>query len=134
MIEKSIHHVCIQTNQYEDSLKFYQEALGFQMIQETPNFHQRHYNTWLGSGSFYIELQTGKVGEVLDEFNPNTSGLAHLCFWVSNLDEECERIKQLGYKFKMKDGSEIYRVENGRLCKIIAPEGTIIELRDLLGV
>lgn len=133
MIEKYIHHVCIQTNQYEESLRFYQD-LGFQIIQETPNFHKRRYNTWLGLNSFYIELQTGKIGEVLDEFNPSTQGLAHLCFWVSNLDEEHERIKGLGYMFKMKDGQEIYTVENGRLCKIVAPEGTIIELRDLQGV
>lgn len=134
MSDKYIHHVCIQTNNYEETRQFYQEALGFQTIQETPNFHSRHYNTWLALNSFYIELQTGRVGKELDDFNPNTQGLAHLCFWVSNLDEEHERIKGLGYRFKIKDGQEIYTVENGRLCKIIAPEGTIIELRDLRGV
>jgi len=30
----------------------------------------------------------------------------------------------------MKNGSEVYSVEGGKLFKVIAPEGTIIEVRD----
>lgn len=33
-------------------------------------------------------------------------------------------------KFKKKDGKIIYQVENSKLVKLIAPEGTIIEIRD----
>ena len=36
---KKIHHVCIQTNSYEDSLRFYLDILEFQIIKETPDFH-----------------------------------------------------------------------------------------------
>ena len=40
----------------------------------------------------------------------------------------------MGYQFLLKNNQEIYTVENGSLCKIIAPEGTIIELRDNKGI
>ncbi|SFA71799.1 MULTISPECIES: VOC family protein [unclassified Bacillus (in: firmicutes)] len=129
-----VHHICIQTNQYEESIKFYKNALGFELVQESPDFHGRAYNSWLKLGSFMIELQTGKQEEILEASNSNAEGLVHLCLWVNDLEDEVRRMKELGYDFKLKDGNEIYRVENGSLCKIKAPEGTIIELRDNRGI
>ena len=43
MSKKIIHHVCIQTNSYEESLDFYTRILGFEIVQETKNFHNRDY-------------------------------------------------------------------------------------------
>jgi glyoxylase I family protein len=131
---KFVHHICIQTNDYQKSLEFYTKALGFELVQESPHFHTRDFNSWLKLGDFYIELQTGKVGESLDTVSSNTEGIAHLCLWVEDLAMEVQIIKQLGYDFKLKNDQEIYRVENGNLCKLIAPEGTIIELRDNKGI
>ncbi|MDZ5472342.1 VOC family protein [Bacillus sp. 31A1R] len=129
-----VHHICIQTNHYKDSLTFYTDILGFELIKETPNFHNRYFNTWLKLDSFYIELQTGKVGETLNSANTNTQGAIHFCLWVDDLAKEVQKIKQFGYNFIKKNGEEIYRVEGGHLCKMIAPEGTIIELRDNRGI
>ncbi|MGE8206011.1 VOC family protein [Heyndrickxia sp. NPDC080065] len=126
--------MCIQTNHYEKSLNFYKELLGFELISECPNFHNRNFNSWLRLGEFYIELQTGKAGESLGNLNPNTQGIVHLCLWVEDLVNEVKKFKQLGFGFILKDGQEIYHVENGGLCKLIAPEGTIIELRDNRGI
>ena len=44
---KAMHHVCIQTNSYKESLEFYKNILGFEIVEETKNFHTRDYNTWL---------------------------------------------------------------------------------------
>ncbi|OEH92342.1 VOC family protein [Bacillus solimangrovi] len=129
-----VHHICIQTNNYEQSLNFYRGLLGFELISESANFHNRHYNSWLRMGDFHVELQTGKIGEKLEHLNPNSQGIVHLCLWVENLSYEVEKFKKIGFEFKIKDGQEIYHVENGRLCKLIAPEGTIIELRDNRGI
>ncbi|MHC0035332.1 VOC family protein [Pseudoneobacillus sp. C159] len=134
MTTKYVHHICIQTNHYEESLKFYREILGFELIQESPNFHQRYYNSWLKLGEFYIELQTGKAGENLNSVDPNPQGITHFCIWVDDLVKEVQTIKGLGYHFIPKNGEEIYQVENGSLCKLIAPEGTIVELRDNRGI
>jgi glyoxylase I family protein len=129
-----VHHICIQTNQYEESVHFYQKVLGFELVSEAQNFHNRHYNSWLKLGEFYIELQTGKMEETLTPYEAKSEGIVHLCLWVDNLDQEVERLRQLGVNFFLKNGQELYVVENGSLCKFSAPEGTIIELRDNKGI
>lgn len=42
---KIMHHVCIQTEKYKESLEFYTKILGFELVTETPNFHKRDFNT-----------------------------------------------------------------------------------------
>jgi len=134
MSGKFVHHICIQTNDYKKSLNFYTEVLGFELINENSNFHNRYFNSWLKLSSLYIEIQTGKIGENLPNNNPISQGIVHLCLWVEDLAKEVDKIKKLGYQFLLKNNQEIYTVENGSLCKIIAPEGTIIELRDNKGI
>ena len=129
-----VHHLCIQTNTYLETLKFYTEGLGFKLVQETPNFHGRNFNTWLQLGDFYIELQTGKHDELLSNGNTNSQGLVHFCLWVEDLQTEVSRLSELGAEFLMKNNEFIYHVENGSLCKIKAPEGTIVELRSNKGI
>ena len=131
----TVHHICIQTNEYEKSVKFYTEILGFEIIKETKSFHNRYFNTWLQLDSFMIELQTGKIGEKLDEYNHRSEGIVHFCIYADNIQDEYQRLKKLGFSnFLSKNGEDIYRVENGYLFKITAPEGTIIEIRDTEGI
>lgn len=124
-----IHHICIQTNTYEESKRFYRDILGFKLINETPNFHGRDYNTWLDLNGFMIELQTGK--DVLDKYNKESEGIVHFALYEENIDEFVSKIKDnKDIKFKKKDGQIIYQVEDSKLVKLIAPEGTIVEIRD----
>jgi glyoxylase I family protein len=128
---KAIHHVCIQTEKYHESIDFYTKIMGFTIHKETKNFHNREYNTWLRLNDFYIELQTPKAGENFQDYSTTVSGIVHMCFSVVDVQAEYERIKGLGYNsFKNKKGEEIYFVENGYLFKVKAPEGTEIEIRD----
>ncbi len=128
---KALHHVCIQTENYKESLKFYTEILGFELVSETANFHGRNYNTWLKHGSFMIELQTAKQGEPLIRFDRNAAGIAHMCFLVDDVNQEMDRLSKLGFRnFMVKNGAILYKVEKGYLFKIKAPEGTILEFRD----
>lgn len=128
---RQIHHVCIQTNHYEDSLSFYTKILNFKLVKESAGFHGRDYNTWLEQDGFMIELQTNKQSETLSEASQHSKGLTHLCFLVDDVKEEVERILALNYtNFKFKDGKALYEVEGSYLSKVIAPEGTIIEFRD----
>lgn len=134
MTKNYVHHLCIQTNTYLESLEFYTKALRFEIVEVSANFHGREFNTWLRLGAFYIELQTGKQGEELAVANTNSEGLVHFCLWVENLQQEVERLKALNTQFVLKNGEVIYHVENGYLCKLKAPEGTIVELRDNKGI
>ena len=128
---KSLHHICIQTMKYEESLKFYSEIMGFKVIKETAGFHGRDYNTWLELGGTMIELQTQKKGQPLNDWSSLNEGPVHFCFLVEDIEEAYREIKGKGYKdFKVKNGEVVYKVENGYLFKVKAPEGTEIEIRD----
>ena len=116
---------------YNESLEFYTKILGFEIMQETKDFHNRDFNTWLKLGEFMIELQTGKKEENLYSWSEANEGIVHMCFLVENVQEEFNRIRELGYnKFKIKNGEMIYKVKNWCLFKVKAPEGTEIEMRD----
>lgn len=126
------HHICIQTNCYDDSLAFYKDILGFKVAKETPNFHNRHFNTWLKAPDFWIELQTEKKGERLLTLQSNTMGLVHFALAVDSVEAAYEYLQTKGYThFKKKEGKEVYEVEGGKLFKVIAPEGTVIEVKEV---
>ena len=128
---KMIHHICIQTEIYAESLDFYTRILGFEVVNETQNFHGRDFNTWLSFGNFKIELQTPKAGERFNKWSSLNAGPVHMAFMVENVEEEYERIKSLGYNdFKLKNGEAVYKVLGESLIKIKSPEGTEIEMRD----
>lgn len=134
-MSKYLHHVCIQTNDYRESLEFYLNVLQFNLEKESPNFHGREYNTWLSLGNFMIEMQTPKYDETFQKFSKSSEGIVHMCFYVEDIDSEYERIKSTGWnQFILKDGEVIYSVENGKLFKMLAPEGSIIEMRDNKGI
>lgn len=124
-----VHHVCIETSKYDESIFFYTKVLNFSLKKETPNFHGRDYNSWLKLDGFYIELQTPKNKERKESI-PNDKGLVHICFFVEDIFKELERIKLIYNNFKLKNNEILYNVEGGNLFKLIAPEGTIIEIRD----
>lgn len=129
----AIHHVCVQTENYEESLDFYTRILGFEMINETPDFHGKAYNTWLKLNDFLIELQTPKKGEKFNKWSSRNAGPVHMAFMCDNVEEEYKRIRSLGYNdFKEKDGQFLYQVLGKTIFKINAPEGTQIEIRDTL--
>lgn len=128
-MQKFIHHLCIQTNHYQASLTFY-ELLGFIKVKETTDFHGRDYNTWLQLGESYIELQTGK--KELGTYQKEAEGIPHFCLYTDELDQLLEELVAANVPFLEKHGGKIYTVENGRLFKVKAPEGTIVEFRDTI--
>ncbi|MBF4691992.1 VOC family protein [Fusibacter ferrireducens] len=130
-----MHHICIQTDCYEASKQFYMTILGFKLIQETPNFHMRAFNSWLELSGVMIELQTHKIGEALSDYNKNSKGIVHFALSTEDIDSEYHRIKKLGFdRFQKKEGQDIYEVKGGKLFKIKAPEGTIVEIRSNSGL
>lgn len=130
-MQLTIHHICIQTDCYEASLDFYRDILGFKLIKESPDFHGRYYNSWLQLDDFLIELQTGKGGEELSSVSTKSNGIVHVCFYVDDMHKAYESIVEKGYtSFRLKNGEAIYTVEDGKLFKVVAPEGTIIEFRN----
>ncbi|MEA5051803.1 MAG: VOC family protein [Oscillospiraceae bacterium] len=129
-----LHHLCIETDCYARSLAFYEQALGMALVEETPGFHGREYNTWLRGDGFFIELQTPRRGESLARPEGERAGIAHFCVYADDLDAACAALRRAGARFLQKGGADIYEVNGGRLFKVEAPEGTVIEFRDKEGV
>jgi len=128
---KSIHHICIETDRYSESIIFYCFFLGFKIIEETKDFHEREFNTWLKKENIIIELQTPKSGESSVVCSQVQTGIVHVCFIVENLPEAINELIGKGLTSFRKKGNEIiYEVKGGSLAKIISPEGTVIELRE----
>jgi glyoxylase I family protein len=128
---KSIHHICIETDRYSESIDFYCSLLGFIVIEETRDFHGRDFNTWLKKENIIIELQTPKSG--VSDFSGSTAdtGIVHVCFIVESLPQAIDQLIEKGFdSFRRKGGEIIYNVKGGALAKITAPEGTVIELRE----
>jgi glyoxylase I family protein len=126
-----LHHICIQTNCYEDSKEFYIEYLGFHLINETKDFHEREYNTWFELGDIKIELQTNKKNQTLVKPSKDETGVSHICFIVKNIDETLQKLENNNkIIFVRKDNKIIYEVLGTSLFKVYAPEGTLIEFRD----
>ena len=112
-----------------DKMKVYTLDEAVKLVKETTNFHGRDYNTWLDLNGFLIELQTGK--EYLEKYNKDSEGIVHFALYEENIEEFVSKIKNLeNIKFKKKQDDIIYQVENSKLVKLIAPEGTIVEIRD----
>lgn len=129
---KSLHHVCIQTDNFDESLNFYRDVLGFNLLKQTTNFHSRAFIAWLERAGLLIELQTGKFGRQMNKWDSNNQGPVHLGFLVDNVTEEFKALKASGFGRFKKDssGNELYEVNGSSLFKMRAPEGTEIEIRD----
>ena len=134
MKKSFLHHICIQTNQYEQSLQFYCKMLDMEIIEETPDFHGREYNTWIKNDSLCIELQTPKKEQQFDNIDDEHTGVSHICLWVNDIHQIYYELREKGAQSFIKHGAnDIYEINGGKLFKLKAPEGTIIEFRNKLG-
>lgn len=128
---KGIHHFCIQTSTYKETLHFYTEILDFELVKEDIYVPKRAYKAWLKSGDLLIEILTPKCSKPFKDYNKLNHGIAHFSLLVDDAHEELQRFKEKGFRiFKPKHGEIIYKIKGGYQFKLLAPEGTEIEVRD----
>lgn len=131
MNKLAFHHICIQSSTYKESLAFYTDILGFELIKEDPYIAKRAIKAWLKWDSFYIELSTPKCSKPFTDYNYLSHGVTHLAFQVEDATLAYDEVIAKGYDhFKSKHGQSIYSIKGGHQFKLIAPEGTEIEIRD----
>jgi glyoxylase I family protein len=134
----SLHHICIQSADIAASLDFYVRVLGFEVLKESKGFHDRAYNGWLripgrttGEGMM-IELQSAKTGRPIQAWSADQGGPVHFALLVENIEQAYASICAAPWTaFKRKNGEALYDVEGSLLFKVLAPEGTEIEIRDV---
>jgi lactoylglutathione lyase len=129
----SLKHVAITVKNLEETIKFYSDFFGFELvkIKSKPEL-----------GITYAQLKAGKVSleiiaplreaSIREEFKNiaaalSRKGLNHLAITVKNLKETCEKFKSQGVSFLFKPKLS---GENLKMTFILDPEGNLIELAE----
>ena len=140
----AIRHVGLVVTDIKKSLKFWCETMGFvvsrQMEEAGP-----HIDAMMGLKN--VRVTTAKLsapdGNLLEllcfhshpdkgqwEGSPYSTGLTHIALTVSDLDETCRRLKEVGVKFPAEpqaspDG-------NAKVIYATGPEGILLELVEVI--
>lgn len=127
---ESFHHFGIHTASYDASLKFYCDLLGFELIKDDLYAPKRLHRAWLKRGPIMIELLSPKCNKPYQAIVNKNEGVSHLSFIVEDIDVAYEEAKAFGATIRSRHGKDIYRIKGGKQLKLIAPEGTEIEIRN----
>lgn len=91
-----IHHIAIICSNYQKSKKFYTEVLGFKIIQEVYRKERDSYKLDLALQNYYCIELFSFPNPPKRPSRPESTGLRHLAFVVNNIEEEREKLVQLG--------------------------------------
>lgn len=127
---KAFHHLCIHTANYDASLDFYTNLLGFELVKDDLYAPKRLHRAWLKRDSLMIELLSEKCNKAYSAYERNNQGITHLSFEVLDIEKAFEVANSFGARVKPKHGRAIYKIKGGLQFKLIAPEGTEIEIRN----
>ena len=89
---KGIHHIAIIASDYEKSKRFYTEVLGFTIDSEINREERKSFKLDLSlNGEYVIELFSFP-DPPRRASRPESTGLRHLAFKVSNIEEAIEEL------------------------------------------
>lgn len=99
------HHFAISVYSLEETVKWYGEKLGFQLVKK---FEVQELNTigvWLKLGDIHIEIFETKNSAPLPEYSRHPAndlkvqGLKHLAFTMDDIEVFAKQLKSLGVEF-----------------------------------
>ncbi len=159
MNPRSLSHVALGVRDYERSLHFYRDSLGFQVAQEITEFGGTQYEGGIserGDRKYRIAvLRYGKetsapygmseeapvIALVAPQGSPPTGsaikadqiGISHFGIWVKGLDAICEELKSKGVKFAAQPhtGAKT-KLGTLRTAFVEDPDGILIQLDEMV--
>ncbi|KEO74133.1 SMU1112c/YaeR family gloxylase I-like metalloprotein [Anditalea andensis] len=90
---QNIHHIAIICSDYDISKKFYVEVLGLTIINETYRLERDSYKLDLAINKTYCIELFSFPNPPKRISRPEASGLRHLAFAVSNLEQSIDHLK-----------------------------------------
>ena len=123
---KSTHHIAIICSDYEKSMDFYANKLGFTLIREKHRPQQQDILIMLQQGSTVLELFI-KPDAPQRVSDPEAMGLRHLAFHVEDIMPVVAWLNDMGIE------TEPVREDNingGRFTFFRDPDGLPLELHE----
>ncbi len=124
---KEIDHIAVNTVDIEQSVRFYSEVLGFELLRRVPN----------GDNVLvYLKINDNSTMELFDhekeiryhEHPDSASGTAHIAFSVNDITAWNEHLKKHNVEFTLPLCALDHLGKNVLLFK--DPNGVIIELSE----
>jgi glyoxylase I family protein len=134
-INPKIHHVAIQTRDFEKALYFYTQVLGFKIVKEPFSYKGLRTLTWIDMGGMMIELFSVKKGREGTDFDDTRVGSVHIAFEVENLSVVFDYLRKhniriLKEPFKPPTSDPLQPL----VGFIAGPDGEEIEFREFIVV
>jgi catechol 2,3-dioxygenase-like lactoylglutathione lyase family enzyme len=120
LVIKGLHHVAVRTTDIERAAKFYADVLGFEEVLRL------HFE----GGDYLIQMvRDGSMVELFGGGKPTTEdrnevGFTHIALTVDSVDDEHERLKNLGCEFYIQPQT----VQGIRCAFFYDPDGNRIEI------
>ena len=140
---RGVHHIGLQTKNYEAMKVFYREAFGFVEIGEEMSWSNNEIGdkvvglkdsaargTVMRLNNLYLDIweYSSPPARNTEPARPCDIGFTHMCFEVTEIEEEFERLKALGMRFTIEAPANYGDVKT---CYGRDPDGNFIELQQL---
>ena len=126
------YFTAVLVDDFNESLAWYQDVLGFELIDQTQNKERGFAQANLQRGAALLELialDSAFSQEQLNDINPDiarVNGFFKIGFSVSNFDEWLAHLTESGVQF---NGSVVVNPQSGKRMVIIKdPDGNRIQL------
>ena len=128
---RCLHHVAVQTAHFAQSLKFYTEVIGAELLTQRP--FKRRDMAWLRIGDVRIELFSARTGDRLAEWTDFLPGPVHLAFEVDDLDAFLNHATSLGAQLHPSHPEPFVPPAPGagRMAYLLGPDGEEVEVREV---
>jgi glyoxylase I family protein len=120
------HHIAIICSNYEKSMDFYVNKLGFSIIREVNRPQQNDMLIMLQQGQTVLELFI-RADAPQRVNHPEAMGLRHLAFHVENMDEAVAWLNERGIETEPVREDKI---NGGRFTFFKDPDGLPLELHE----
>ena len=122
---KKVHHIAIICSDYQRSLEFYTQVLGFHVIAEHYRTERQSYKTDLALGDDYIIELFSFPSPPPRVTRPEATGLRHLAFEVDDVTKAAMELDKLNVPH---EAVRIDEYTNRRFFFFQDPDGLPIEL------
>lgn len=121
-----VHHIAIIGSDYEKSLHFYRDLLGFKVIRDVFRENRGDYKIDLQLNGLELELFI-IPGRPARPNYPEAYGLRHLAFKVDSVEETCKELNALGIE---TEPIRIDEFTNNHMTFFKDPDGLPLEIHE----